>query len=1062
MGEDLRDVDDSHDAGCAPWRDRLAERDDTALRDLDIVLGASQTIAVILDRRGRIVAHNGAWVEAAEAGGLDPAVVGFGVDYLAACDSVTGPDAHDAAAAAHGIRSVLAGEQRAFSLDYECSSPDRRRWFTLRAAQLSGPGSGALITHVEITHVREIERGIRARIDRLWNAVESPVGAVADFVFLLDDEGAVIGRTDDESREVQWPAPGEGVFGFIHPADAEVVLGHFLRCRSVAGSQIELRFRAQGPDGEGWRHFQLSATNMLDDPEVGGIVAAVVDETERVRAVAKQSLVRTLVESLPATALVTDDDRVVLAANSGASHLLGVPAERLLGQALPSLATGSEDATEELIGDLASGRSWEGEMDVNLPDGEVARVWLRAERFLDPATGQYLRSYLALDRNEQRELRETVDHERTFDPVTGLINRAEFLRQLDRSLDSDQRQRVAVVSLDRFRDLNRIHGAAAGDDVLRTVGQRLAHRAGRNGVVTRLYGDVFAVLSSTEPDELAARLRRAISEVRTEGGVATGLTSSIGIRELHGGTTSSDIVVDEALAAAAEVKAEGGNGFRAFDADLRRELGERTSLSADLAVAVARGELSVEYQPLVRLDDGSVGGVEALVRWDHPRFGRIPPDRFIPLAERSAVIHEIGAFVLDDACRHASRWRDLRPEVPVTVAVNVSPAQLRDPNLVARFADALQRHHLDPSLITVELTESMLMDDVEACRQQIRRLKAAGVLVAVDDFGTGHSSLARMKSLPIDVLKVDRSFVHEVSVTPENASIITMVLGLAATFGTDVIAEGVETMDDARRLRELGCLHGQGFLWSPPVPAEEIDRMLLRPFPCAPTPETGTEAVDRFEAYSDALRAIQHELATPLAILNVSAGMRDGAGAIPREVHGTISRSAQRLSRMVESLDLLDRLDRGRLEVRRSEVELVELCRTVATEIAHQTCRLIDVVAPPTSSVFADAALLEQVVVNLLTNAVKYSPDGAPVTVLVHEEASLVRIEVHDRGPGIPTERLGTVWRKFGRLDHAAPGSGLGLYLARGIARAHGGELRYREAEPSGSVFVLEVPRRSG
>ncbi len=503
-------------------------------------------------------------------------------------------------------------------------------------------------------------------------------------------------------------------------------------------------------------------------------------------------------------------------------------------------------------------------------------------------------------------------------------------------------------------------------------------------------------------------------------------------------------------------------GPDAFHDPIKPALFPDDALRRDLQDAVGRQELVVEYQPVVRLRDGVVVGAEALVRWDHPVHGRLGPDRFIPLAEQTSVIRDIGAFVIDDVCAHAARWRDLRPETTFGVAVNVSAAQLVDASLPDRVRDALRRHHLDPASITLELTESMLMDRSIIFERRLAALKAIGVRMAMDDFGSGYSSLGRLKKIPLDVIKIDRSFVTGAAADPENAAIVRSVVDLAAAFGVDVIAEGVETAEDARAALAAGCPEAQGFLWSAAVPPSEIDRLLTRQFDPVPSVASTDDGPERFHAYTDALRTVQHELATPLAVLNCSVAVLDDHGAIERDVHDGIIRSTRRLSRIVEALGMLDDLDRGTLSVAAHADDMVDIVRGAATEVAMQTDRRIEICAPPAVPVRCDGPLVTQAVVNLLTNAVKYSPDRSPVTVRIIEGgASDVTIEVADEGPGVPLHRLGTIWRKFGRLDHSVPGSGIGLYLARGIARAHGGNVRYRAGEPSGSVFCLELPSSS-
>jgi signal transduction histidine kinase len=338
------------------------------------------------------------------------------------------------------------------------------------------------------------------------------------------------------------------------------------------------------------------------------------------------------------------------------------------------------------------------------------------------------------------------------------------------------------------------------------------------------------------------------------------------------------------------------------------------------------------------------------------------------------------------------------------------------------------------------------------------------VRIAVDDFGTGYSSLARLRELPLDEVKIDRSFVEQVRERPEDAAVVRAVVTIADTLGIDVVVEGVEALDDGRTLRGLGCTVGQGYLWSAPVPAEAVDQMLDRAAGRRAWPRTWSHAaVDRpEEGFSDALRTLRHELATPLAILGMALASRDESGHLGPEVVSTLERGVNRIARMVESLDLLEQVDRGTLRPTLGRHDLAALARGVADDLAGAARRTVDVAASGPLPVLADAALVEVVLSNLVSNACKYSPPDTPVSLSVVRSGDGALVEVSDQGPGVPAELVGTIWRKFGRLQHAVEGSGIGLYLARGIARAHGGELRYRPAPGGGSVFVLDLPVDAG
>ena len=597
--------------------------------------------------------------------------------------------------------------------------------------------------------------------------------------------------------------------------------------------------------------------------------------------------------------------------------------------------------------------------------------------------------------------------------------------------------------------------------MLQRIGRALERIGGPDALVARLHGDVFAL--AVPPGQASSELGDEILQIvrglgRDEPDVE--LAASIGLRPIGSPGDDPATWIDEAREAAADVKRAGGNGVCVADAELRAAMLEEVTLRHDLQGALDRNELVVEYQPVVGLPDGVVRGAEALLRWDHPTQGRIGPDVFIPLAEQTGIISSIGRHVISEACRSAARWRTRRPEVPLRVGVNLSPAQLVDPTLPDHLRAELDRWALDPSLLILEVTESMLMERNCEAAALLAQLKAVGVRIGVDDFGTGYSSLARLKELPIDVLKVDRSFTAALGSCPEDSSIVTTVLALAEALGLDVTVEGVEHESQRDALVRLGCDRGQGFLWSGAVSAERFDALLDRGYPAAPVVSERIVERTRTEGYADALRVLHHELAAPLSVLSTLVDGFARLGDDERDaLVSPLTRSVRRIEHVMESLALLDRLDRGTLAVQRREhVDLLELVGRVAEDTGARLDRTIDVVADGPCIADLDAPLVEQVLVNLMTNAVEYSPPETPVRVEVSQKPGSVVVSVTDDGPGLSPEQLGTAWRKFGRLDHRIPGSGIGLYLARGIARAHGGELRYWRAPAGGSVFTLDLP----
>jgi diguanylate cyclase (GGDEF)-like protein len=452
----------------------------------------------------------------------------------------------------------------------------------------------------------------------------------------------------------------------------------------------------------------------------------------------------------------------------------------------------------------------------------------------------------------QLESQRSELHDRAFfDPLTRLPNRALFLDRLDHALSRTSRRgaRLAVLflDLDNFKVINDSLGHQAGDELLAAVAQRLRHSTRAEDTVARLGGDEFTILvedldGADEAIAMTERIGARMQAPFSFGGHEVVVSCSIGIALSTPDHTTAGEMLREADLAMYRAESSGKAGYAMFDRSMSVKATERLELEVELRRALEHDELRVYYQPIVTLESGRVLEVEALVRWLHPTHGVIPPARFIPIAEETGLIVPLGAWVLREACRQVSVWqRELAADPPMLLSVNLSARQFVDSALVQQVSEALSEAELPASCLKLELTESMLLGNGPSIIARLEELRALGVRLAIDDFGTGYSSLAYLKRFPVDIIKIDRSFIDGLGRDPENAAIVRNIVSLAQTLGLAVTGEGIETDDQRAQLQALGCEQGQGYYFARPLPGAELGEILGRTqYLPADAPEAGS------------------------------------------------------------------------------------------------------------------------------------------------------------------------------------------------------------------------------
>jgi len=465
--------------------------------------------------------------------------------------------------------------------------------------------------------------------------------------------------------------------------------------------------------------------------------------------------------------------------------------------------------------------------------GDRPDAWVSTTKVpLRDARGRVIGTFgISRDVTAQIRAEKALAHQALHDPLTGLANRIALMDRLSQALLAMERRpsRLAVlfVDLDNFKEINDSFGHDAGDLVLAEVGRRLSALARRADTVARLGGDEFVMLCGELDDHIDVRLIgvriiRAIGVPYVENGRDLSVTCSVGIVVTSDVVAEPDRLIRDADVAMYEAKKAGRDRYKVYH-PAHRARAEKSALPTGLGRAIEGGELFLVYQPLFSLGARLTTGVEALVRWRHPEHGIVLPGEFVPFAEEHALIGRIGSFVLDEACRQLAEWasRDGWP-VAFTMAVNVSGRELSDPGLPGRVAEAVRRHGLDPPRLCLEITETALIREVGDVQETLSAVSATGVRIALDDFGTGYSTLAHLQRLDADILKIDRSFVEQISRSARDRKIVAALTAMSHALGMTVVGEGIETSHQLATLAALDCDEGQGSLFARPLSPEAV------------------------------------------------------------------------------------------------------------------------------------------------------------------------------------------------------------------------------------------------
>lgn len=617
--------------------------------------------------------------------------------------------------------------------------------------------------------------------------------------------------------------------------DLPKLMQHLVSTEGNTGLETTYRhyFERQQQRAAGFRFFLLLATL--------GLLIYAAASFLRLRENSRQlNLAASVFAHASDCFMITDAQGVILDVNPSFTRTTGYSRKEVLGKSPKLLKSGrmDQDFYMQMWQSISKIGQWEGEIWNRRKNNEEYPEWLsiNAVRREDGTISHYIGSFVDITERKQGEAE--IHNLAFYDPLTQLPNRRLLIDRLHHALASNNRSHshaaLLFIDLDYFKTLNDTRGHDVGDMQLIEVAQRLRGCVREVDTVARLGGDEFVVMLEDLHDErdLAAtqamlageKIQYALKQPYHLKDFEHHSSCSIGISLFDGGNSVDDLL-KRADTAMYEAKNAGRNTLRFFDPAMQAALETRAALETDLYQALAQNQFLLYYQAQVNAT-GSVTGAEALLRWNHPQRGLVPPDEFIPLAEESDLIVSIGQWVMQSACAQLKKWqtdpltRDLR------LAVNVSARQFRDKNFISLVTELIDRSKINPSRLKLEITESMLLDRVDQVIKAMHQLKSLGIGFSMDDFGTGYSSLQYLKQLPLDELKIDQSFVRDIAVDPNNEAIVRTIIAMSQSMGIKIIAEGVETDVQRQFLVFMGCANFQGYLFSKPVPYEQFEALL--------------------------------------------------------------------------------------------------------------------------------------------------------------------------------------------------------------------------------------------
>jgi diguanylate cyclase (GGDEF)-like protein/PAS domain S-box-containing protein len=790
----------------------------------------------VIDASGRIVAVNRAWREFAAANGADPMQVSEGANYLEVCDRAAAHGCKDAATAAALIRAIFTSQSETATLEYSCHAPHEPRWFKARIACAVGTTPlNLVISHENITERKRAESQILFQGNLL--------ASVEQAVIATDLDGIITYWNPFAEKIYGWSAAeavGRNIVD-ITPSDATREQAEQIMKQLKAGHSWSGEFMVRHRDGA---TFPMHVTDSPIRDENGrliGIVGISTDIRERKKAERELQLAAMVYQAIGDAIIVVNAQDEIVAVNPAFTQLTGYAEHEVIGQSIKLFCSGRNGSgfDDEVRHFLDKTGRWQGKVWTRRKDGEEHAEWLMIDTIYDEYGGVRHRVGMLSGITDQKLAEETIWRQANFDLLTGLPNRSMFHERLEHEIMKVARAgrslALMFIDLDHFKEVNDTLGHDMGDILLKEAAQRLSGSIRQVDTVARLGGDEFTIIMGDLDDaesveRVAHEILRKLAEPFQLSLETVYVSASIGITLYPGDATGVEALLKNADQAMYAAKNMGRNRFHYFTPSMQYAAQARMRMANDLRAALNCNQLQVLYQPIVELATGRISKAEALLRWQHPVRGTISPHDFIPIAEETGVIADIGEWVFQEALRQATCWR-ARIDSQFQVSVNLSPAQFHDHGIDGEtWLDRLPAlpHEAEAGEIVMEITEGLLLEVSPDVKERLLSFRDAGIQVAIDDFGTGYSSLSYLRKFDIDYLKIDQSFVLKMQAGSDDLALCEAIVMMGHKLGIKVIAEGVETAEQRDLLAAAGCDYGQGYLFSRPDTAEALDALLRR------------------------------------------------------------------------------------------------------------------------------------------------------------------------------------------------------------------------------------------